>query len=93
MRFKLLLISAAFKHGVLCTLAQKVLREYHKLTQLCYAHSLYEAKLACSLCVRLWHRRDGFREYLCSTQCISGAEINSIASLNVCVVAMKEKNV
>ena len=62
------LISAPFERGVLRGLARKILRERHKPTQLCYARSLFEAKFACSLSMRPWHRRDGFREYSRNTQ-------------------------
>ena len=72
-----LLISVAFERGVFRGLARRVPRECHNPTQLCYAPSLFEAKLACSLCVRFWHRRDSFREYSRNARCSNGAEINS----------------
>ena len=74
------LISAAFEHCVLRELARKLLRECQKLTQICYARSLFEVKLACPLCVRLWHRRDSFRECSRNTQCSNAPEINCTRS-------------
>ena len=56
-RTLVLLISAPFERG---ELHGKVSRKPHKVTQLRYARSLFEAKLACSLCVRLQYRRDRF---------------------------------
>ena len=77
----ILLISAPFERGVLHGLARKVSRKPHKVTQLRYARSLFEAKMACSLCVGLRYRRDSFREYSRNTQCSNGAEINSISTI------------